>query len=299
MTLMRGALLALVLSGSVGVVSAAQQPPQSPPSPGYPGGEAVAPRPPAPDVPPVYARPALDTIATIKRRGILRLGVAPTMPWVMRDRDGELMGFSIDLGRKLAEEMGVELEIVPTSWPHIVGDLMDGHFDVIASGLWITPARALMVNYTQATSKGAVSLVAGRATAGTFTRAEDFNRPEVSLVVNQGTGMEELAARRFPRARLIRVDINDEPLAPVLEGKAHAAIVMSPAVRVMVQASGNALFLPEGGELEAASAALAVRKGDPDLLNFLDAWLTYHKETGWLTERYDYWFMSTDWTTRL
>jgi len=295
---MRGALLTLILSGSL-VAVAAQQPPQSSPSRGYPGGDTVAPRPPAADVPPVYAKPAIDTIATIKRRGMLRLGVAPAMPWVMRDKDGELMGFSIDLGRKLAEEMGVEFEVVPTSWPHIVGDLMDGHFDVIASGLWITPARALMVNYTQPTSRGAVSLVASRTMAGASKRAEDFNRPDVSIVVNQGTGMEELAARRFPRARLVRIDINDEPLAAVLEGKAHAAVVMSPAVRVIVQASGAALFLPEGAELEAASAALAVRKGDPDFLNFLNAWLTYHTETGWLMERYDYWFTSTEWTGRL
>jgi polar amino acid transport system substrate-binding protein len=296
--IVRCALLAFTLSGAIGVLSA-QQPPQPPSSTGFPGGEGVAPRPGSIDVPPVYARPAIDTIATIRRRGILRVGVAPSMPWVMRDRDGELMGFSIDLGRKLAEEMGVELEVVPTSWPHIVGDLMDNHFDVIASGLWITPARALMVNYTQPTSMGAVSLIAGRAVAANLGEVTDFDRPEVSLVVNQGTEMEELASRRFPRTRLVRIDINDDPLAAVLEGKAHGAVVMSPAARMVVEASGNRLFLPDGAELETASAALALRKGDPDFLNFLNAWLTYHRETGWLTERYGYWFTATDWMKRL
>ena len=273
----------------------AQQPgPQSGTS-GYPGAEGVAPRPPVADVAPVYAKPAIDTLATVRRRGRLRVGVAASMPWVMHDKDGQLVGFSVDLAKRLADDMGVQLEIVPTSWPHIIDDLLDNHFDVIASGLWITPARALLVNYSQPTSMGAVSLIAGRALAGKLTTAADFNTPNISIVVNGGTEMEEVAARQFPQAKLVRIDINDDPLAPVLEGKAHGAVVMSPVARLTVAASQDALFQPSGSELVTASAALAVRKGDPDFLNFVNAWLTYHREAGWTRERYDYWFQSTDW----
>lgn len=295
---MRNRLPSLVTLGCV-LASAwlvAQQPAASAPSTsGYPGGEGVAPRPAAADIAPVYARPAIDTLATIRRRGRLRVGVATSTPWVVRDKNGELIGFSIDLSKKLAEEMGVQLEIVPTSWPHIIDDLLDNHFDVIASGLWITPTRALVVNYSQATSMGAVSLIAGRKLAGSLTRAADFNQPQVSIVVNAGTEMEEAAARRFPNARLVKVGIDDDPLAPVLDGKAHGAVIMSPMARLTVATSQNALFQPEGSELVSASAALAVRKGDPDFLNFLDAWLTYHRETGWTRERLAYWFESTEW----
>jgi polar amino acid transport system substrate-binding protein len=286
---MLGTLLTSVCLG-------AQQPaaPQ-PATSGFPGGDGIAPRPAAVDIAPVYAKPAIDTLATVRRRGRLRVGVATSTPWVMHDKDGELMGFSIDLSKKLAEDMGVQLELVPTSWPHIIDDLLDNHFDVIASGLWITPTRALMVNYSQPTSMGAVSLIGGRKLAGSLARAAEFNKPDVSIVVNAGTEMEEAAARHFPNAKLVKVDINDDPLAPVLEGKAHGAVIMSPVARITVAASQDALFQPDDSELVSASAALAVRKGDPDLLNFLNAWLTYHRETGWTRERFEYWFESTDW----
>jgi polar amino acid transport system substrate-binding protein len=277
----------------------AQQPGSQAGASGYPAAEGVAARPPAVDVAPVFARPAIDTLATVRRRGRLRVGVAPSTPWVMRDKEGELIGFSVDLAKKLADDMGVSLEIVPTSWPHIIDDLLDNHFDVIASGLWITPSRALLVNYSQPTSLGAVSLIAGRARAGTFTDAADFNKPGVTIAVNGGTEMEEVAARRFPQATLLKVDIADDPLAPVLEGKAHGAVLMSPVARLTVGASGGALFQPSGSELVTASTALAVRKGDPDFLSFLNAWLTYHRETGWTLERYDYWFQSTAWLALL
>jgi polar amino acid transport system substrate-binding protein len=277
----------------------AQQPAPQPGASGYPGAAGVAPRPPVVDVAPVYAAPAIDTLATVRRRGRLRVGVAASTPWVMHDQDGELIGFSVDLAKRLAEDMGVQLEIVPTSWPHVIDDLLDNHFDVIASGLWITPTRALLVNYSQPTSMAAVSLIAGRSLAGKLTTAADFNAPGVSIVVNAGTEMEEAAARQFPRATLVKRDINDDPLTPVLEGKAHGAVVMSPVARLTIAASKDALFQPSGSELVTASAALAVRKGDPDFLNFLNAWLTYHRETGWTPGRYQYWFQSTDWLKRL
>ena len=300
-------LIALLLPATMAIVSAQQAVPApsqapspaasqvQPTSTGYPGAEGVASAPPVTDVAPVYARPAIDTLATIRRRGAIRVGMATSMPWVMHDQKGELIGFSVDLANKLAEDLGVRLEIVPTSWPHMVGDLLDTRFDVIASGLWITPARAMLVNYSEPTSVAAVHVIGGRPLAASLTSAADFNRPEVSLVVNTGTGMEEAAVRQFPRAKLIKVGIDEDPLAPVLEGKAHGAVVMSPVPRVTVAAAADKLFLPSGSELQTGSAAMAMRKGDFDFLNFVNSWLAYHRESGWAIERYDYWFRSTEW----
>lgn len=283
--------LSLVTMASAALV--AQQP--AAPGKGYPGEG----RPAAVDVPPVYARPAVDTLATIRRRGRLRVGVATAMPWVMHDKDGAFIGYSVDLARQLADDIGVTLELVPSAWPNVIDDLLDNQFDVIASGLWLTPARAMLVNYSQPTSTGAVSLVGARSVAATLAVVADFDAAGVTIAVNAGTEMEEVAARRFPRATLVRLDINADPLEAVLSGKAQAAVIMSPLAAVTVATNGERLFLPKDGELVAASTAMAVRKGDPDVLNFLNAWLTYHRESGWLRERYDYWFKSTDWLKRL
>ena len=77
-----------------------------PAKPGYADPDGVPPRPPAVDIEPVYRKPAIDTLATILKRGVLRVGVAPAEPFVMRDANGELAGFSIDLGRKFADDLG-------------------------------------------------------------------------------------------------------------------------------------------------------------------------------------------------
>lgn len=51
--------------------------------------------------------------------------------------------------------------------------------------------------------------------------------------------------------------------------------------------------------LANAVDGFAVRKGEPSLVNFLDAWVTYWKADGWLEATRQQWFASVDWVTRL
>ena len=66
----------------------------------------------------------------------------------MRDKEGGLIGFEVDLAKKLAEDMGVNVELRLYPWEQIIKALQDGEIDVIAGGMAITPERALQVNFT-------------------------------------------------------------------------------------------------------------------------------------------------------
>lgn len=292
----------VLLLGGFGSVALAQpQPPERPSTPpsSYGEPEEAPTRPAVVDIEPVWARPAIDTLATIRRRGLLRVGVVDNPPFVMRDATGEWTGFSIDLGRRLAEDLGVDVEFVGTSWSHVVADLVGRHFDVVATGLWVTPARALVVNFSSPTSVGAMHLVANRAMTMGMRARQDFNRADVRLVVFGGTSQEAVAARVFPNATLVKVEGDADPLALVLEGKAHAALVTTPTPQLVVAQAPDRLVIPFDTPLQTTTTALAIRKGDPDFLNFLDSWLEFLREEGWLDERQHYWFRTTDWAKRM
>ena len=291
-SLTRLAVTAALVSVAVGVASA-QTPPAS--GKGYEDPEGVPVRPPVIDVEPVWARPAIDTLATVRKRGTLRVGVVDNPPFVMRNASGELAGFSIDIGRQFATDIGVQVEFVPTSWSQVVPDLLGNHFDVIAAGLWITPARALVVNFSSPTALGAMYLVANRTLAATMKSRPDFDRPDVRIVVYAGTSQEGVASRLFPKATLVKIEGDADPLAPVLEGKAHALVVTTPSPQLVVDNSPDRLVLPFEEPLETSTAALAIRKGDSDFLNYLNSWLAFHREDGWLPDRYNYWFERTAW----
>ncbi len=288
-------LAAAVLAALVGLPAFAQDATAPKARPGYADPEGIPLRPPAIDVEPVWARPSIDTVATIRKRGTLRVGVVANEPFVMRNAEGELAGFSIDLGRQLAADLGVDVAFVPTSWSQVVSDLLDNHFDVIATGLWITPTRALVVNFSHPTTVGSVYLVANKAMTSAMKSRQDFDRADVRLVVAAGTSQETLASRLFPKATLVKVDGDTDPVAPVVEGKAHGLFVSSPAPALVVHRAPETLVVPFGEPLQAASTAMAVRKGDADVLNFINSWLAFHAEGAWLAERQRYWFGSTAW----
>ena len=294
-TLAVRSLLATVVAAAVAAPIQAQTPPSVPARPTYADPDGVPPRPPAVDIEPVYRRPAIDTLSTIMKRGVLRIGVAPAEPFVMHDAKGDLAGFSIDIARRLAEDLGVRVTFVPTTWSQIVPDLLGNQFDVILSGLWVTPARAMVVNFTESTAVEAVHLVAGKPLATSLKTREDFNRPDVRLVVYAGTIQEGIAARLFPRAQVVKVEGDEDQVTPVLEGKAHAALLTTPTPDLVVRSAPDRLFLPTGSSLRTTATAAAIRKGDPDFLNYLNSWLAFQRQTGFLAERSDYWFKSADW----
>ena len=44
-------------------------------------------------------------IEDIQARGKIIIGLSTFVPWAMRAKNGEIIGFEIDVGRKLAEDM--------------------------------------------------------------------------------------------------------------------------------------------------------------------------------------------------
>ena len=69
----------------------------------------------------------------------MKVGMSTFVPWAMRDKQGELIGFEIDVAKKVAADLGVEIEFVPTAWSGIIPALIAGNFDVIIGGIALLP----------------------------------------------------------------------------------------------------------------------------------------------------------------
>ncbi|RPJ70748.1 MAG: amino acid ABC transporter substrate-binding protein, partial [Desulfobacteraceae bacterium] len=89
-----------------------------------------------------------STIEQVIRRGVLRVGMSTFVPWAMTDKTGKLIGFEIDVATRLAKDLGVRIEFVPTKWAGIIPALLTGKFDVIIGGMGILPQRNLKVNFS-------------------------------------------------------------------------------------------------------------------------------------------------------
>jgi len=240
-----------------------------------------------------------STLEQVLKRGVLRVGMDTFVPWAMRDKTGQLIGFEIDVATRLAADMGVKVEFIPTKWSGIIPALLTGKFDVIIGGMGIVPSRNLKVNFSQPYDFSGMSLVANKKLAAGFKTLEDFNKPDVVLAVKLGSTSVMAAKKYMPKATLRQFDGEAQIYQEVINGKAHAAVASAPTPAFQAIDHPDTLFLPFKDTFTKEPIGFAVRKGDPDTLNFFNNWIQYVNAEGWLAERKAYWFMTQDWKDRL
>lgn len=240
---------------------------------------------------PVTAQSVLEEIV---QRGELRVGMTTFMPWAMRDKKGELTGFEVDVAKKLAADMGVELDLIPTAWAGIIPALIAGKFDIIVSGMSITAERNLTVNFTMPYAHSGPQLLANKELADGFS-VEDFNASSVVITCRRGSSACDIAQEDFAKADLRRFDDDAQAFQEVINGNAHGTIASTPKPQFQMLEHPGILYLVTEEPLTRFNEAFALRKGDPDALNFFSNWILVNTDNGWLEKTHDYWFKTRDW----
>lgn len=248
---------------------------------------------------PIMAGASAELLDDIAAAGKLRVGMSSFQPWAMRDKDGQFIGFEPDVARALAEDLGAELEIVPTKWDGILPALLAGKFDLIISGMSVTPARNLKINFTIPYARSGLELAANLQKAGDFKTLSDFNRDDVVVAMRRGVAGLDAVRRMLPRATIRQFDDEAACRQEVVNGAAHAWISAAPAPAHAVAEHPDKIFLPLDGVFENSIEAFGVRKGEHEALNFLNNWIMLRRESGWLQARHDHWFKAREWAAQI
>ena len=235
----------------------------------------------------------------VLQRGALRVGMSTFVPWAMKDKNGELVGFEIDVATRLAKDMGVAVEFVPIKWAGIIPALLTGKFDIIIGGMGILPQRNLKVNFSIPYDTTGMSIVAHKELASGFDSLDDFNQKDVVVAVRLGATPALAAKKYLPEAELRQFDDESQAYQELLNGKAHAVVASAPTPAFYALRYPDRLFLPLKDTFTREPIGFAVRKGDVDSLNFLNNWIRVVEAEGWLKERKHYWFETRDWASRI
>ncbi len=237
-----------------------------------------------------------STLEQVIEKNRLKVGFSTFVPWAMKDKQGGYTGFEIEVAKKLAEDMGVEVQFVPTKWSGIIPALLTGKFDVIIGGMGITPQRNLKVNFSDPYEFSGMSLVASSKLASGRSGLEAFNDPQLTIVARIGTTAAAAAKKHLPKAQLRLFDDEGQALQEVLNNRAAAMVSSQPFPEFQTLKYADKLFLPLAGEtFTKEPIGFAIRKGDGDFLNFLNNWIRVRNADGWLQERYNYWFTTQNW----
>lgn len=100
----------------------------------------------------IRLRQPASSLQTIRQRGVLRVGYAVEAPFAFNEPDGAVTGESPELVKHVAKTLGFpRIEWIQTSFDQLIPELEADRFDVIASGLFITPERAERVLFSRPT----------------------------------------------------------------------------------------------------------------------------------------------------
>lgn len=236
-----------------------------------------------------------STIEKILQRGVMKVGMDIFKPWAMKDKTGKLVGFEIDVAKRLAKDMGVKVEFVPTSWNGIIPALLTGKFDVIIGGMSVRPDRNLKVNFTIPYDYAGQSIVASKKMTAKFGSLEDYNNSDVIITAKLGTSAASAVERYFPKAQKKYFDSEAQTIQELLNGRAHALVASKPFPAEKALEYPDQLFLPLSGTFTKEPIGFALRKGDFDTLNYFNNWIRVVEAEGWLTDLRQYWFESDQW----
>jgi polar amino acid transport system substrate-binding protein len=247
----------------------------------------------------VQAQAQAPAIEQIRQRGALRVGVSTFVPWAMRDTNGELIGFEIDVARKIAEDLGVRLEHIPTAWDGIIPALIAGRFDMIISGMSVTPQRQATVDFTIPYANSGQEIVANRQLSANVHSLADLNRADVTITCRRGAVPCTFLAENMPRATIRQFDDDAQAAQEVLNGRANAWMASFPRPRFLALDNPQVAFMPFTDFISRSEEAFAVRKGDTATMEAMNTWIRANQANGWIAQRHAYWFDSREWRNRV
>ena len=240
-----------------------------------------------------------STLNQVINKGQLRVCLEPGyVPFEMRDKHGRIIGFDVDIAKKMAKDMGVKLKLVPTAWDGIIPALMTNKCDIIISGMTITQKRNLKVAFSDPYFLVGQTLLVNKKHTGVKSY-KDLDKPGMIITTKLGTTGEIAARKLFKHATIKTFDSESAAVQEVLNNRADAFIYDKPYNELFMAGKGKGRLIYLAEDLTYEPLGFAINHGDPDFLNWLNNFLRQIKHDGTYEKFYNRWFKNTDWLKRV
>jgi ABC-type amino acid transport substrate-binding protein len=232
-------------------------------------------------------------IDDIQESGSIRVGMAEHAPAQFKDPiSGEWKGLNVDMANDLAEVLGVELEIVASTWSSLIPGLQAGKYNLIMSDLYATPERALVVNFTDTYMTQSNALVVREG-----LNIDDYkalNDPQYTFAAISGTASAKSVDSHFPKAEKKEL-VTDNEFAHLLElaaGRVDAVLYEHTTIKRFLESNpGAGIKMVSGVKLDVQGASYAIQPGDQHSLNFLNVWISYLERQGVIEDLRQKWYI--------
>jgi Na+/H+-dicarboxylate symporter/ABC-type amino acid transport substrate-binding protein len=222
-------------------------------------------------------------------RKTLRIGYHPGgLPFVFFNDAGKLVGYDVELYNILARDLGVELEFIPWKYDTLVDQLKRGEFDLVAGGLILTVERLAHAAFSGPYMEITTALVVPDYKRNAYPTWDAVEASGIRIGI---TG--EARARKIGML-LVNNDIVEVASYGNFFGEGRGDL---DAIMISAEAGSAwtvlhpdyAVAIPKPHYSQPIAVALA--RGDQQIIDYLDDWLKVKKTDGTLDELYDKWIL--------
>ncbi|MGE5255756.1 MAG: transporter substrate-binding domain-containing protein [Hyphomicrobiales bacterium] len=247
--------------------------------------------------PALSSSPVLDRILS---RGELRVGMSGDMPPLnMTTKEDRIIGLDADLAAMVASAMGVKLNIQKMQFSGLLASLEAGSIDMIISNMTMTPDRNLKVAFVGPYFISGKGLLTKSSVLAQTKSFKEIDNPNFTIVALKGSTSESVTKKGAPQAKLVTVATENDGVKMVIDGKADAMLADHPICVVAAFRNQAAGLVPLAAPITYEPIGIAVPKGDPLLVNWLQNFLNSIDKAGYLKGLGEKWFAKPTWVDQL
>jgi polar amino acid transport system substrate-binding protein len=217
--------------------------------------------------------------------GSLTYGTAASFP-PFESKDGnDLVGFDIDMGKEIADYLGLRTQVLDIDFDGLIPALQGGRVDIINSAMYMNEERAAAVDFVPYMKIGESLVGSSDDNVAISDFPEDLSGKTVAVTrgaigetyMNQFN--DELSAAGLPQMTVMPLPSNQDALLAVQSGRADLFSTSSPSAAHAIAKSGDKIEVAGTFALNT-QIGIAVPKDDPELKSSMEQAVQRLIETG-------------------
>lgn len=228
-----------------------------------------------------------DKLQDILDAGKVRVGVLLDVPpWGFTDESGKASGLDVEVASLIAQELGVELELVQATGTNRIPSLLAGQVDLLISAMGATSERAQQIMFSQ--PYAAVQLgVYGPSSVAKTENVADLDGKQIAVA--KGTTLDLWLTENASGANISRFEDVPSTLAAYLTGQAEMFAENS-AIVVNARKDHPDADIELKFAIRQSPAHIGVPMGEHNLLQWVNTFVFANRLNGRLPDLQKKWF---------
>lgn len=225
-----------------------------------------------------------DVLSKIKANGKLVVGTAPGYPpfefTVNKSGKSQVVGADIDLAKKIADEIGVELEIKAMDFDALIMALQSSKVDMVITSMTPTEERKKSVDFSDVYFEGTNSIIVNSNFSKDISKEDDLKN--IVLGVQRGSVQEIYAKEVLKAPKIKSLTAIPDLIADMKNGNIDGIIASTVVAQINAnQYEGIKLIDVNLSQANKEEAAIAIKKGDnKSLLEIVNKTIKSLKDSG-------------------